>query len=121
MHPDLTGRTARCTYFGMTKPRRRYANDECNYSCYRKLTCECGSESSDTNLAFFKYRGKGSDVAEEKCVVCGYHKQVNETGCYQNSNKPIPGLCPNKLGKPCTYKPEGWEQDEFYCGCRGWD
>jgi hypothetical protein len=70
--PDLTGRTARCSYYGMAKINRRYANDECNYGCKGKTKCECGSEPSKVDLAFFKHH-------------------------------------PDK------------EQDEFYCGCMGWD
>ena len=70
--PDLTGRTARCTYFGRSKPNRRYANDECNYGCKGNNTCKCGNIPSDYGLAFFQY------------------------------------------------KPDA-EQDEFYCGCFGWD
>ena len=70
--PNLDGRTARCTYFGKTKPRKRYANDECNYGCHGKPTCNCGEQPSDFNLAFFKYKPKSI-------------------------------------------------QDEFYCGCFGWD
>ena len=70
--PDLTGRTARCTYFGKPKPRRRYANDECNYGCRNNAVCGCGSQPSSFGLAFFKYKPESS-------------------------------------------------QDEFYCGCFGWD
>jgi len=70
--PDLEGRTARCTYFGKKKPRRRYANDECNYGCRGKLICQCGAIKSSFELPFFEYR----------------------------PNEP---------------------QDEFYCGCFGWD
>ena len=70
--PSLEGRTAKCTYFGKTKPNRRFANDECNYGCQGKSECCCGSISSSYDLAFFKHT-------------------------------------PEK------------DQDEFYCGCRGWD
>jgi hypothetical protein len=54
--PDLTGRTAKCTYFGRSKPKRRYANDECNYGCYRNPVCQCGKEPSRFDLAFFKHK-----------------------------------------------------------------
>lgn len=70
--PDLEGRTARCIYLGRTKPRRRYANDECNYICRGEVDCKCGAVESSTNLPFFKH-------------------------------------------KP------GGDQDEFFCGCFGWD
>jgi hypothetical protein len=70
--PDLKGRTAKCAYFGKTKPRRRYANDECNYGCGGNPVCNCGNQPSDFGLAFFKYKSESS-------------------------------------------------QDEFYCGCFGWD
>ncbi len=70
--PDLSGRTARCTYFGKMKPNRRYCNDECNYGCRKEPICKCGNEPSRVGLAFFKHQ----------------------------PDKP---------------------QDEFYCGCFGWD
>ena len=70
--PNLIGRTARCTYYKKNKPKRRYANDECNYGCKGKDTCNCGAVASNINLPFFKH-------------------------------------------KPSE------EQDEFYCGCFGWD
>lgn len=70
--PDLTGRTARCTYAGRRKPQRRYANDECNYGCRGNPVCQCDKEQSYIGLAFFSHH-------------------------------------PDK------------EQDEFYCGCFGWD
>lgn len=70
--PDLSGRTAKCTYYGKRKPNRRYCNDECNYGCRGESICNCGTEPSRTGLAFFKH------------------------------------------------KPDS-PQDEFYCGCFGWD
>ena len=54
--PNLEGRTAVCAYFGKRKPKRRYANDECNHSCRGKDFCECGSVKSSLDLAFFKHR-----------------------------------------------------------------
>ena len=70
--PDIVGRTSRCIYFGTAKPRRRYANDECNYGCRGNDVCNCGSIPSNFKLAFYKYKPESS-------------------------------------------------QDEFFCGCRGWD
>jgi len=54
--PDLKNRTAQCAYSGVTKSRRRYANDECNYGCQGKDTCECGDEPSKVSLAFFEHK-----------------------------------------------------------------
>jgi len=67
--PDLTGRTARCAYFGRTKPQRRYANDECNYGCRGNPVCQCGEQPSDSNLAFFKYKPD----SPQDTFYCGCH------------------------------------------------
>lgn len=67
--PDLTGRTAKCSYFGAKKMRHK---DECNYKCHGNPICICGDIPSSYDLPFFKYQ----------------------------PDKP---------------------QDDFYCGCFGWD
>ena len=67
--PDLTGRTARCSYFGQTKPMRRYANDECNYGCQGNSVCRCGSVPSSFDLAFFEYKPN----CEQDIFYCGCH------------------------------------------------
>lgn len=54
--PNLAGRFARCVYFGKAKPRRRYANDECNYGCRGNNVCKCGKVPSSLDLAFFEYK-----------------------------------------------------------------
>ena len=66
--PDLTDRTARCSYFGKKKPNRRYANDECSPKrCLGKPTCECGSIPSSFDLAFFSYKPD----KEQDSFYCG--------------------------------------------------
>ena len=79
--PDLTGRTARCPNCGKTTP-------------------------SSTKLAFFRYKGPGSEWAIHMCK-CGYY----EVG-HSNAN-----------GRSCkSFEPHGPAVfDEYYCGCRGWD
>ena len=67
--PDLTGRTSRCAYFGSKKPRRRYANDECNYGCNGKDLCECGQIPSRFDLAFFEHQ---PTMGNDK-FYCGCH------------------------------------------------
>jgi len=67
--PDLTGRTARCDYFGREKPRRRFANDECNYGCEGQAICQCGNLPSDFGLAFFEHK---PNEKQDK-FYCGCH------------------------------------------------
>ena len=61
-------RKAKCVYYGKIKPKRSYANDECNYICYGKDYCECVVESSD-NLPFFEEQ---KDKEFDK-FYCGCH------------------------------------------------
>ena len=69
--PVLTGRMARCHYYG--KPPRR---SECNYNCIPGENCSCELPSSVT-LPFFEYRGPGTNhwkgEAEYDEFYCGCH------------------------------------------------
>ena len=65
--PDLTGRTARCAYFGSKKLRR--SNDECKYGCCGKERCECGNVPSSYDLAFFEYHPE----EKQDRFYCGCH------------------------------------------------
>jgi hypothetical protein len=60
--PDLTGRTARCTYYGA-----EHHKNECP-KCRGKTICEC-EEPSDFNLPFFKYH---PDKDKDE-FYCGCH------------------------------------------------
>jgi hypothetical protein len=74
----------------------------------RVATCayRCGAtRPSSYDLAFFEYRGPGCKDAELKCT-CGYFKTAHGRGGFGCS----------------SFKPHGpWADDQFYCGCRGWD
>jgi hypothetical protein len=103
--PDLTGRKARCAYYGKsTSLKARYSRNECNYGQDKAPICTCEQPSS-SKLPFFEYQGAGSTEAT-KCK-CGY---------YESAHKP---------GMNCRcreFKPQGaLEFDKFYCGCQGWD
>jgi len=79
--PDLTGRTAKCPECGKTTP-------------------------SSIKLAYFRYKGPGSEWATKLCR-CGYY----EIG----HNNPNGRACKN-------FEPRGPAKfDEYYCGCGGWD
>ena len=65
--PDLSGRTAKCSYYGRLKPRHRYANDECNYGCQGNISCKCGTVPSSMGLAFFSHH---PDKPQDK-FYCG--------------------------------------------------
>lgn len=73
---------------------------------------------SSDKLAFFKYRGEGSDEAKEFCK-CGFHRLAHDKGFTQK--------CVNKQtvveqGKCEGFSPVGaLALDQHYCGCRGWD
>lgn len=115
---DLTGRKAKCAYYGGVKPRRRYANDECNYGCHGESTCGCLVDSS-LDLSFFVYQGENSRFATQKCKNCGYYKSVHDSPYYANSDKKNPNLCINNGKEFEAIGDPGY--DKFYCGCHGWD
>jgi len=111
---DLTGRRARCAYYGQPPARRGSygGGNECNYgqSTAPKCTCE---QPSAKDLPFFEFCGEGSQDATH-CKHCGY---------YEVAHHPINPLTgrPNNL-KCKGYEPRGGAQfDRFYCGCHGWD
>jgi len=86
--PDLTGRQAKCHDCGKTVP-------------------------SAFTLAFFEYRGEGSERATKMCK-CGYslaaHSPFNRINAILKEDK-------------CSgFEAHGaYEFDSYYCGCRGWD
>jgi hypothetical protein len=55
--PDLTGRKARCAYYGKsTALKARYSRNECNYGQEKAPACTCEQPSS-SKLPFFEYQG----------------------------------------------------------------
>ena len=101
--PVLTGRKARCVYFGPISFRSFESNYVKLTGCSRqRCTCEL---PSDPGLPFFIYQGAGTPSAT-KCRHCGYFKSAHE-----------------KSGHRCRgYEASGDTGfDRFYCGCAGWD
>jgi hypothetical protein len=77
----------------------------------RQARCVCGRlEPSAPTLAFFGDRSAGSDFATKTCRHCGYHAAAHGVTHYRTA------AC-------STFEPrtDGFEYDEYYCGCRGWD
>jgi len=104
--PDLTGRKARCAYYGKTTARRGSygGGNECNYGQSEASRCTCEQPSSP-NLPFFEHCGPESREAA-KCR-CGYYESAH---------------VPNSVCKCRKFEPAGpREFDKFYCGCQGWD
>jgi len=64
--PNLTGRKARCNYYGKSVGR----NNECNYGQDHSTICTCEQPSS-SELPFFEFLGEGSPDSSERCK-CGY-------------------------------------------------
>jgi hypothetical protein len=82
----------------------------------REARCSCGKTmpSNDKNLAFFEYRGEGSQVSFN-CKVCGFSIVAHnkERTHYKTLQKCV---------DEDTYTPRGgMEYDSFYCGHSGWD
>jgi hypothetical protein len=78
----------------------------------RYARCSCGkTEKSSYDLAFYKYRGSGSDFANQVCNNCGYNVSAHRRDIGKRSL-----ICSS-----FTAKSTGHEYDSYYCGCRGWD
>jgi hypothetical protein len=90
----------------------------------RTARCYCGAERpSSPSLAFFEFRGDGSDFA--KHCTCGYAECAHdpahmETLVHGRDGKRRPTVV--ESGRCDGFTPRGGaEFDSFYCGCRGWD
>jgi len=80
----------------------------------RQARCGCGSlVPSSTGLAFFQYRGEGSRPALTLCGICSYADVVHNP---INPSTGRAGITEHEFEARGAY-----ENDEFYCGCRGWD
>ena len=79
----------------------------------REARCGCGKiVPSSKGLAFFEYRGEGSQAATNMCRHCRYAEQAH---ALKPNVKHLQHCCD-------AFEPHGaWEYDTFYCGCRGWD
>jgi hypothetical protein len=109
--PDLTGRTARCTYYGKRKALGSYSSSSCDAGRDAPI-CNCTRPSS-TDLAFFKFCGGGTPAAFI-CRHCRYSLVAHADGrCPQGGSR---------RPRSTRYEPQGAQEfDEFYCGCHGWD
>ena len=70
--PDLTGRKARCAYYGQPVKTSSY-NSNCCDTCKGGENCACERDSS-SGLWFFEFQGEGSKAATETCKNCGAYK-----------------------------------------------
>lgn len=104
--PWLEGRIAKCAYDHENNPH------------------EDSRVPSSLGLAFFEYRGLGSRDSEDLCghEGCGYGK-VAHVGPYLGSwLKNADGSPNGRAISDHEFTPHGpWEEDRYYCGCRGWD
>ena len=110
--PDLSGRKARCSYYGRRKSQGSYSSSSCaNGRDATVCTCE---KPSSTDLAFFRFGGDGS-FAAAICKHCGSTPSAHPSG-----SCPPGGVKRHASGS--RYEPQGDTAiDEFYCGCYGWD
>lgn len=76
----------------------------------RKARCSCKKlETSSTTLAFFEFRGEGSEQALRSCKHCGFYIEAHRFDG--------PKQC---LGH--EFESHGaYEFDSYYCGHAGWD
>ena len=111
--PDLTGRKARCDYYGQpTRKSETHYPEMCGEICMVEVP-------SSFDLPFFVYQGADSRYATQKCKNCGYDKSTHNSPYYRNSKKVNPNKCVNQ-GK--QFEPIGDSgYDNFYCGCHSWD
>ena len=83
----------------------------------RIAQCSCGRTqlSAAGGLAFFEYRGPGSEAAELHCV-CGFHAI-----CHADRPENADFEHPERSVRDHAFTARGDRQDLYYCGCRGWD
>lgn len=83
----------------------------------RVAKCYCGkTEPSSADLAFFEYRGEGSNRAAETCGHCKYSIVAHERACREPEQRHLDKF------RDHEFRPYGaYDHDIFYCGCRGWD
>ncbi len=124
--PDLTGRRARCSYFG----KGGFSHYECNYAkqtgCTRR---ECACEMpSGTALPFFKYHGPGSHEALDRCKHCNFWESAHSWHAVESTirsswRRPRDMTSVVAKTRACAhFDPLGDVGfDSFYCGCAGWD
>jgi hypothetical protein len=82
----------------------------------REARCSCGSKvTSRITLAFFEFRGEGSNRGMTTCIECSgaevLHRELN----------PVTGRPGTKTDHEFKPNIAGWEFDSYYCGCYGWD
>lgn len=73
--PDLSGRKARCSYYGRPVKTGMYNSNCCN-TCKAGEVCACEQDSSPS-LWFFKFKGEGSETATEVCGKCKKNRKLH--------------------------------------------
>lgn len=92
--PDLTGRTAECSYL----PKGH------------------AIKPSSLDLAFFEFCGEGSRIATEICK-CGFHRVAHD-----DSGRIAPRKVAGLRNGCAGFTAKGpQERDKYYCGCHGWN
>ena len=92
----LAGRLARCPYCKRTKP-------------------------SSPDLAFFEYRGPGSDADLEHCAHCAYHRRAHDPEHMRDTVRGLTVIEDGRCPGPEFESRGPMEFDSFYDGCRGFD
>lgn len=79
----------------------------------RQAKCSCGRTApSSPELAFFEFRGPGSEAALEMCKHCPYNVRAHRPEV----------MAKNDALKCTSFEAHGaFEFDKYYCGCRGWE
>jgi hypothetical protein len=105
-----------CAICSCTTP----AEDQ-SYHLGRKARC-CGVKSERSSmerdkLAFYEYRGPGSQFAVEGCT-CGFARMAHKG---EETRPQVRRACIKKNGELKFVERGPHEYDSYYCGCRGWD
>lgn len=80
----------------------------------RMATCgkNCRVQPSSYDLAFFEYLGEGADRPICSVGTCFYVESVHQA---INPHTGRPGVTDH------AFVARVYENDRYYCGCRGWD
>jgi len=85
----------------------------------RKAKCgpECAVVESNENLAFFRFRGAGSQDAITICKHCHMHRMAHQ----HDNGRCVPTSVVER-GECLGFEAQGAQEfDHYYCGHSGWD
>ena len=128
--PDLTGRKARCNYYGKPVKKGMYNAAHCLFKGCRSGTCRC-EQDSRVDLPFFEFGGwiksAPEELQKERLEVWKLTGKLGKELKFVWDKKEKAHLEAKREEVVKRLKILNRELrrqatiDKFYCGCHGWD